>query len=53
MRSLYDLGFQMASAGYPWRKEPPGYTEAAGQGVATAPAPAAQAQAAQPYACAA
>ena len=57
MRSLYDLGFQMASAGYPWRKEPPGYAEAAGQVPAVAPPPAPPPTpapaAAQPYACAA
>lgn len=27
MRALYDVGFQMAAAGFPWRKEPPGYVE--------------------------
>ncbi len=28
MRKLFDVGFEMAKAGYPWSKTPPGYVEA-------------------------
>lgn len=27
MRALYNYGYQMGKAGYPWRKTPPGYNE--------------------------
>ncbi len=66
MRPLFDLGFEMAAAGFPWRKEPPGYSEAlkafttridtpAGAVATSVPAAAAlpPAGSAQTFACAA
>ncbi len=61
MRPLFDLGFQMAAAGFPWRKEPPGYSaplQASTAQIGTpagtpAPVSAPSAGPSQPFACAA
>ena len=37
MRQLFRTGFDMAAAGYPWRKEPPGYVAPFRQSIAAAP----------------
>ena len=61
MRALYDVGYQMAAGGFPWRKEPPGYVEPLrpatertdGPTATSPPAPPPLERPSKPYACAA